>query len=324
MQRRQIITAAVSSVGCAIPGWVGAQAEWPTKPVKLIIGQTPGGASDVVGRDLIPYLQRAIGQPLVMDHRPGVGGSIAAEALAKADPDGYTLALFDSGPLTVASHMRKVSYDPLKSFTPIASVSSGGLALLANAKAPFNTTEELIAFARKSPGKLTYASSGIGSIHQLVAELFKSQTRTFIVHVPYRGASAALVDIAAGVVDIGFVSPAAALPLIKDGRVKALGFSTIKRGTSLPAVPSIHEKAIPGFDVTGWFGLLGPAQLPKPITLKLQLAVGRLVREREQIARVASQGGAVGEGTSEELSDWIQRDFNRWGRVIKYANIKAD
>lgn len=323
MQRREFIIGAAATVASATP-LVQAQGEWPARPIKLIVGYPPGGAADAVGREILPFLQKALGQPLVLDYRAGAGGAIAAEALSRSESDGYTLGMLDNGPLTVVPNLRKVSYDPVKNFTSIASVTAGGLLIVAKPGLPVNTVEELMAYAKKNPGKLSYASAGQGSLHHLAGELLKMQTNTFMVHVPYRGSSASLTDVAGGQIDVAVATVASSLGLARDGRIKVLATTSARRLAALPDVPSIHEKVVPGYNVIGWFGFFGPPNLPKPIVQKLGAAIKAYTKDKDAIRRTQALGGDLADGTAEELSEWVQKDMNRWGRIIKHASIRAE
>lgn len=323
MERRQFIATGAAAIG-SMPLTARAQDAWPVKPIKVIVGYPVGGAADAISREILPFLQEKLGQPLVLDYRPGAGGAIAAEAVAHADPDGYTLGMLDNGPMSVVPHLRKVTYDPIKSFTSIASATSGGLLIIATSTLPINSLEELIAYAKKNPGRLSYASAGQGSLHQLAGELLKSQTNSFMVHVPYRGSAQALTDVARGQIDLAIASVAPSLGLIKEGRIKCLATTSARRLTALPNIPTVHEKAIPGYDVMGWFGFIGPVHLPRSISLKFELSMRTLSKDSLAIKRLQMLGADMADGTSEQLKAWIQKDLNRWGRLIKYAGIKAE
>lgn len=326
MKRRRFLSHSGAAVIAALgaPGRLRAAPDWPVKPIKVIVGYPPGGSADLVARDLFPGVSKLLGQPMVVDYRPGAAGTLAADATAKTEADGYTLGLLDASPMTIGPHLRRVPFDPRTSFTPIASVSFGPMVLLAHPSLPVTDLDGLLALARSKPGKLSYASSGQGTAQHLCGELFKSMAGLFILHVPYRGTAPALNDVVAGQIELAIVTVGPALPFIRAGRVKALAVTTRRRSSVLPQVPTFDERGLRGFDIHNWVGLFGPAGLDRAIVSKMGAAVAGTVVTPEFVSRTAANSGEVGDGTAAQLRGWLESDFQRWGALIRDRKIIAE
>lgn len=296
---------------------------WPAKPIRVVLGYTPGGAADVTARELTVPLGRILGQPLVIDYKAGASGTIAAAEVARAAPDGYTLGLLDNAPLTIVPALRRVDYDPGTSFTPIAPVSLVPQVLVASPSAGIDTTRELIEAMRKAPGKLNYASGGTGSVGHLAMELLKSRTGTFALHVPYRGGAPAITALIAGDVQFAFLTPSATGSFIQSGKLKALGVSSRTRVASLPDVPTISESGVPDFEAPGWFALMGPAGMPEAITETLRQAVAQVLATPDMAARLAAIGQIPAE-SSHDLRHGIATELTTWKQLINKRKIVVE
>lgn len=297
---------------------------FPQRPVRWIAPFPPGGAADIVSRLLGQKLTEAWGQQIVVDNRPGAGGNLGIEIAARAAPDGYTVVLVPATFTTYPSLTKTPSYDPLKDFAPITLVSSSPTILVVNPSLPVKGVQELISLARAKPGELNYASSGIGASAHMAAELFKSMTRTNIVHVPYKGQPPALLDLISGRVQIMFPNIPVSLPHIKAGRLRALAVSTAKRSALFPELPTISESGLPGFEVLQWSGLMGPAGTPRAVVGKYQREIAMALNLPDVRQKLASQGFEAVGNTPGEFSDYIRAEIIKWAKVIQEAGIRPD
>jgi len=294
---------------------------YPFKPVRLVVGLAPGGATDIMARTLAPALGEELGQSVVVDNRPGAAGSIGAIAVAKAPPDGYTLFLASSSFTSNAVLRQDAAFDPLRDFEPITNVASAPFLLVARSTLPATSAQELIALARANPGKLNYASSGIGSTAHLSGELLKRTAGIEMTHVVYRGAGPALADVLGGQVDLMFASIVSSLHHAKSGKLRVLGVTSAKRSAVVPQFPTIAEAGVPGFEITGYFGLLAPARTPPAIVATLHSAVGRAIRRRDFVERVAADGAEPDGCTPAELHAILERDMRKMAELVQTAHI---
>ncbi|WP_257624649.1 Bug family tripartite tricarboxylate transporter substrate binding protein [Variovorax boronicumulans] len=302
-----------------------AQEPWsPTRPIRLVLGYTPGGAADAVARDLAPLMEKSLGQPVIVDYKPGAGGAIAAEMVATAAPDGYTIGLVDGAPLSIIPHARKVSYDPTTSFSYLGVVSKAPLVVLVHPSVQANNLQELLALARAQPGAVSYSTSGLGSIHQMAAELLSANTQTSLLHVPYKGAAPALNDLMAGSVKVSFATIAPAVPLVQSGRVRAIAVTSARPVPAFPGVKPIGEQGVAGYDAQGWFVLAGPKGMPAEITRKINAALNTALQTPALRDKFISQGNDVAPGTPEAATELVNVDFRKWGRVIRDQNLRFD
>src|SRR3954466_2694472 len=302
-----------------------AAADYPERPIRFVVPQAPGSATDNVARLVAPELARQLGQSVVVDNRPGGALTIGIDAVAKSTPDGYTIGMGPVGALAITRHMvQKLPYDIERDLQPVALISTGYMLIAASPKAPFTTVRELIAYAKAHPGKLSNASSSNGSPGHVSGELFKYMTGTDIVHVPYKGGAPAIADLIAGNVELMFESTNSIAPHVKNGRVRALAVTGTKRATSLPEVPTMIEAGVPGYEVTAWTGVIAPAGLPRPILDRLNAAVNRTIVDpttKERLEQLGSEGGG---GTPEEFGALIREDSAKWAEVIKKSGAKID
>ena len=312
---------ALAAMLAALPG-AGAQ-DYPSRPVKIIVPFPAGGTADVMPRVIGEWLSRKWGQPVVVENRTGAAGNIGAEAVAKAEPDGYTLLSAPPPPLVINQNLYpKLGFDPTE-FVPIVIMGRVPNALVINAKLPFNSVAELIAYAKANPGKLTSATQGNGTTSHLTSELFQLMADVKFQHVPYRGSAPALTDLVAGSVDLMFDNLGVSLPLVKGGQLKLLGVATPKRMASLPDVPTIAE-TLPGFESAAWFAIVAPPKTPQAVVDKINADVNEALRQGDIVQRLAQLSAEPIGGTPQATAAYMREEIERWHKVIKAANVKLD
>jgi len=289
------------------------------------VPQAPGSATDNLARLVAPEMAKQLGQPVVVDNRPGGALTIGIDAVAKSAPDGYTIGMGPVGALAITRHMvEKLPYDIERDLQPVALVTTGYMLLAASPKAPFTTVRELIAYAKAHPGKLSNASSSNGSPGHVSGELFKYMTGTDIVHVPYKGGAPAIADLIAGHVELMFESTNSIAPHVRAGRVRALAVTGARRAHSLPEVPTMIEAGVPGYEVTAWSGVIAPAGLPRPVLERLNAAVNAAISEPATRERLAEMGSESGGGSPEDYAALIRRDSAKWPEVIRRSGARID
>jgi len=324
--RRHVLRVAAAvlagSVGLAARG---ADA-WPTKPIRLIVPFPPGGPTDVMGRLLGQMLGERLGQTVVVDNRPGVGGNLGTDQVAKAAPDGYTLGLAAVSSLAIAPGLYpKLPYKVSTDLTPITRVGIAKGAIVAHPTAPFDDLKGMVAWAKANPGKLAYATSGIGTANHLAAELLESVAGVKLLHVPYKGTAPALQDLLAGVVPVGFESSlTAAAPNVQSGKLKAIAITAATRSALLPQVATVAEQGYPGFDAPTWFGLVGPAKLPKDMVAALHKAATEGLRQPGALQQFAKIGAEPAPTSPEDFASFIAAETERWGKVIRDAKVVVE
>ena len=299
-------------------------AEYPDKPIRMVVGYAPGGAADKLVRPITDRLARVLKQPFVIDYKPGAGAALAAELTAKAPADGYTLHITDSGPMTILPHMRKLGYDPLSSFTPISMVGGGGVIVVVLPSSKATDMKSLIELAKKDPKNWSYGTSGVGGVGHLAGEQFKAAAKINIDHIPYKGGSPAITELLGGHVPLLFSSLGAAASHIQAGRLRALADSSGKRSSMFPDVPTMAESGFPGFDASIWFSIVGPAGLPKEVMDKLVPALTNVMKDPEVILAIKREGYDPMPMTPQQTAERIKSDFELWGKTVKSANITAD
>ncbi|MGI4777505.1 MAG: Bug family tripartite tricarboxylate transporter substrate binding protein [Janthinobacterium lividum] len=327
-RRRAVLTAAVASA-CAI-GLFGspaafAQDAWPTRAITVIVPFPAGGTTDIVARFAAQALSQELGQPVIVDNRPGAGGNIGAQAVARANPDGYTLVMGTVGTHAInPSLYRKMPYDHIKDFAPISRVAAVPNILVANPAQPYKTVKELIAYGKANPDKLTFASSGSGTSIHLAGELFKSMTGVTMQHIPYKGSAPALTDLMAGQTNIMFDNLPSAIQFIKAGKLRAIAVTTSKRAPQFPDLPTIAEAGVPGFEASSWFGLLAPAATPPAIVKRIDDALIKAMKTTDLSKKIAEQGGEpIGE-TPDKFAAFIQAETAKWAKVVKESGASVD
>ena len=299
-------------------------AEYPDKPIRMVVGYAPGGAADKLVRPITDRLARVLKQAFVIDYKPGAGAALAAELTAKAPADGYTLHITDSGPMTILPHMRKLGYDPLSSFTPISMVGGGGVVVVVLPSSKATDMKSLIELAKKDPKNWSYGTSGVGGVGHLAGEQFKAAAKINIDHIPYKGGSPAITELLGGHVPLLFSSLGAAASHIQAGRLRALADSSGKRSSMFPDVPTMAEAGFPGFDASIWFSIVGPAGLPKEVMDKLVPALTSVMKDPEVILAIKREGYDPMPMTPQQTAERIKSDFELWGKTVKSANITAD
>ncbi len=297
---------------------------YPNRPVRVLVGFPVGGAADAVGRIIGPHLAAAGGQPFVMDNRPGAGGNLASELTANAKPDGYTLVMIATSHATNAGLTPNLAYHPTNSFSAVALVASVPQVLVVGNNVPAKSVNELIALARAKPGKLNFGSGGTGAATHLVAELFKSMANVNIVHVPYKGVGFAITDIIGGQIEIAFSSLPAAMSQIRANRVRALAVTSARRSRLMPELPTIAEAGVPGYEATGWTGMLAPAGTPPAILAQLNKEINAALKLPDVIAALAAQGAEPESSTPQEFDRYLREEVTKWTKVIREANIVAN
>jgi len=299
-------------------------AEYPDKPIRMVVGYAPGGAADKLVRPITDRLSRVLKQAFVIDYKPGAGAALAAELTAKAPADGYTLHITDSGPMTILPHMRKLGYDPLSSFTPISMVGGGGVIVVVLPSSKATDMKSLIELAKKDPKNWSYGTSGVGGVGHLAGEQFKAAAKINIDHIPYKGGSPAITELLGGHVPLLFSSLGAAASHIQAGRLRALADSSGKRSSMFPDIPTMAEAGFPGFDASIWFSIVGPAGLPKEVMDKLVPALTSVMKDPEVILAIKREGYDPMPMTPQQTAERIKSDFELWGKTVKSANITAD
>jgi len=320
VSRRGFIGAALAA-STTLP-WRGARAAYPERPVRLIVPFAAGGAVDSVARVLGKALSANLGGSIVIDNRGGAGGVIGMEAVAHAAADGYTLLLSHSGFAAMPGLYRDLPFDPVRDFAGVVTAASGAYVLAVNAAEPFTSVADLIAYAKANPGRLTYGSAGAGSIIHLAGEFFKRTAAVELVHVPYKGAAPAITDLVGGQIRMMFAPAVNALPLAASGNLRALAVTSAKRSRLAPGLPTVAESGLPGFEVTGWYGLAAPAAAAAPAVARLNAETNRALASADTIEQLRQQGLEPVGDTPEQAGAWIRSEVAQWTKVIHDAGIK--
>lgn len=325
MQRRHLLShsAALLTTGLSASGAL-AQTAYPHKPVRLVVPFPAGGATDLFARALSQKLGERLGGSLVIENRPGAGGAIGSDLVAKAAPDGYTLLLATSSTHSIGPALgARLPYDTVRDFSPIAQVGNAPSVMLVPNSSPARNVKEWIELARKNPGKLNYASSGNGTIVQLTTELFKAQAGLFIVHIPYKGTALAIPDLVSGKLDVLFDSLPTGMPHVRDGRLRALGITTLKRSPLAPELPPIAD-VLPGYESTTWFGLYGPRGLPPELLQRINTAAGQTLADPEVKDKLQRMGIEAVTGTPQQLATMVAADTAKWKKIIVERRISTE
>jgi tripartite-type tricarboxylate transporter receptor subunit TctC len=325
MRRIRRVLCAIAGVAVlAAPSAGGAQT-YPTRPITIVSAQAPGGASDLLGRAIGDRLQAVLGQPVVIESKPGAGGNVGAAQVARATPDGHTLLIGTDAMMTSNVHLyQSMAFDPVKDFAPITNAGANIIVLAINpAVVPANSVAELIAHAKANPGKVQFGSSGIASPHHLAGELLKQKAGIDIVHVPYRGGGLSAKDLVGGHIGVAFLSYSAAAPLIPTGKIKVLGVVEKTRYAAIPDVPTVAE-TVPGFEMSSWLGLFAPAGTPQPIVARLNAEIVKILQVDEVKARLAALGLAVVAGSADDLAKTVRDGIALRGQLVKAAGIKPE
>jgi tripartite-type tricarboxylate transporter receptor subunit TctC len=325
MKQKTILGAVAALVLSAAFGAPVAAQEYPVKPVRFVIAFSPAGPSDILTRIVGSKLAEAMGQVFIFDNRPGAGGNLAAEIVAKAPPDGYTLLMGNNSILaTNASLYKNMSFDPVKDLAPVALLASQPNILVVHPSLPVKSVKELIAFSKAHPGQLNYASSGSGAAAHLAAELFKSMTGVQMVHIPYKGASPALIDMLAGQCQVMFATALSVQPYLQSNRLRPLAVSTAKRARIMPNLPTVAEAGVPGFEATTWHGVVSTAGTPPAVINKLNAEINKVLKLPDVNATLTRQGAEVLGGTPQEFAAYIKAEIPKWAKVVKDSGARAD
>jgi len=307
-----------------------AQSAWPSKPVKIVVPFAAGGTTDILARAIAPDLSKAFGQQFVIENKGGAGGNLGAEIVSKSAGDGYTLLMGTVGTHGINRALyAKLPYDPFKDFTPITLVAGVPNVMVINAEKAvankINTVNDFIKYAKANPGKLNMASSGNGTSIHLAGELFKSQTGTFMAHIPYRGSAPALLDLSGGTMDVMFDNLPSAIPLIKGGKLKALAVTSSQRSAAMPELPTVEEAAgLKGFEASSWFGLLAPSGTPADVVSRIQQEVAKSLASPAMKERLATLGAIPSGNTPAQFAEHIDREHKKWADVVKASGAKVD
>ncbi len=298
---------------------------WPTKPVRFIVPFTPGGGNDTIARLIGQKLSGSLGQQVIIDNRAGAGGTIGAEAAARAAPDGYTMFLAGVATHGINPNLRKkLPYDPVKDFEPVSLIAQAPLLVVVHPSLPARNTRDLIALAKAKPGQLTYASNGAGGSSHMAVELFNMMTNTRMLHVPYKGLSPALTDLISGQVQVMFSSAVAMLPQVKSGRLRVIAMTGGKRSPALPDVPTVAESGVPGYETGSWYGVVMPAGTPKPIVARLGKEIAAIAKSPEINERLVEDAAIPAGSTPEEFGAFIRKELARWAKVVQQGRISVE
>ena len=298
-----------------------AQTKYPVKPVRMLVGFAPGGATDIIARSIAPPLGESLGQTVIVENRPGASSQIAGEAVAKAPPDGHMLIMTTQTLMTSMMIEKKAYPDFIKDFTPVTLAATGTLILVVNPSLPVKSVKELLALARARPGDLTYASGGVGTTPHLAGELMATMARLKVVHVPYKGEAPAIIDVIAGHLPVMFCNVSACYSFVKAGRLRALAVTSLKPSAAVPGMPTMAESGLPGFEVIGFWGVLGPAGLPREVATRLSGEINKILARPDIRERFASQALDPANTTPEQFAEFIKVEVGRWGKLIKEAGI---
>ena len=314
------LTTVLTSVNAA-----AQQTQYPARAVRILVAYPPGGGVDLAARVIGQKFTEAFGQQMIIDNRGGGGGNISMELAAQAAPDGYTLIMTGAGPTAInVSLYSKIPFDPIRDYAPVALVAATIYALVVHPSVEARSVKDLIALAKSRPGKLTFASAGIGAPPHLATELLKMMTGTDMVHVPYKGTGPAIADLIGGQITFMFADALAAAPQVKAGKLRGLAVSSPRRFALVPDLPTVAESGVPGFSAVGWTGLLAPAGTPQPVVRKLNREVVRVLPLPEVKDKLAGDGSEFGKNTPEEFSVFIKQEIAKWAKVVKASGARAD
>jgi tripartite-type tricarboxylate transporter receptor subunit TctC len=312
-------------LACACVAGAAPAQEYPAKPIRLIVPFPPGGGNDTIARLMGQKLAPVLGQQLLVDNRPGAGGTIGAELAAKSPPDGYTLFLAG-----VASHginpnlRKKLPYDPVRDFHGVSLIASAPLLVVVHPSLPVNSVKQLVALAKNKPKSINYASNGPGSSSHLAVEMFDMMTGTRMMHIPYKGVALALTDLMSGQVQLAFSSAVTMLPQVKAGKLRAIAMTGAKRSQAIPDIPTVAEAGVPGYETGSWYGIVAPAKTPRPVIERLSREIGAATRSQEITGKLVEEAVIPIGSTAEEFDAHIKRELARWAKVIARAGIRED
>jgi len=298
---------------------------YPARPIRMIVAYPPGGGTDIVGRMIAQKLGETLGQSVIVENRGGASGNIGTELTARAAPDGYTVLVGNVAPNAInVSLFKNLPFDPVADFAPVSLVASTPNVLVVNPSTPARTVKEVVALAKARPGTLNFASAGVGSSSHLAGELFRILAGADIVHVPYKGAGPAMIDVLSGRIQLYFATMPAAMPHVKSGKLAPIAVTSAKRSQALPELPTVAESGVPGYEASTWYGVLAPAHTPSAVIARLHAEIVRILAEPELRARLADQGFEPVGNSPEEFGAYIKSEIAKWGKVIRDAGIRPE
>lgn len=297
---------------------------YPTKPVRLIIAYAAGGGTDTVGRVFAQKLTDGLGRQVIVDNRPGANGNIATELAVRSPPDGYTILMGNIGPIAVNPHLYKLAFDPVRDLAPISLIALAPLLVVVHPSLPVKSLQDLIALARREPGKLSYSSAGVGSSNHLAGALFNIEAGTDVVHIPYKGAAPALIDLIAGNVQLSFQTLPSVGGNVKSGRVRAIAVTSARRSPLYPDVPTSAEAGLKSFEVSAWYSMMAPAGTPRAIVDRLRDELVKALAQKEVLDRLSAEGAEPVGSTPEAFADFMRSETAKWGKVVRVSGMKAD
>ena len=323
MKRRELLQA--TGTALLVPAWAQAQDKFPSKPITWVCPYAAGGNADSRSRQVAKAMTAVLGQPIIIDNKAGAGGNIGTEAIARGKPDGYTLGMGNFAPLAVNQALfKKLNFDPQNDLTPICLIERGPLILMVRNDSPYKTVKDIVAAAKAAPGKLSYASGGIGGSHHLSGALFENAAGIDMIHAPYKSGSAGATDLMGGQVHMMFEQMYAAMPSIKAGRLRALAITSKTRSPLAPDIPTMAEQGFPAVEVMNWQGLIGPKGLSPDLIKQLNAACNKALQEPEVKEKILSQGNEIGGGTPEQFAALIKAEAPRWAKVVRDAKIEPE
>lgn len=323
MKRRELLQAAGGAL--VVPAWAQAQEKFPSKPITWICPYAAGGNADSRSRQVAKAMGALLGQPIIIDNKAGAGGNIGTEAIARGKPDGYVLGMGNFAPLAVNQALfKKLNFDPQNDLTPICMIERGPLILMVRNDSPYKTVKDVVAAAKAAPGKLSYASGGIGGSHHLSGALFENAAGIDMIHAPYKSGSAGATDLMGGQVHMMFEQMYAAMPSIKAGRLRALAITSKTRSPLAPDIPTMAEQGFPAVEVMNWQGLIGPKGMPADVVKQLNAVCNKALQDPEVKDKILSQGNEIGGGTPEQFAALIKSETPRWAKVVRDAKIEPE
>ena len=320
LSRRRVLLGGVALAGASVSGATFAQSAWPDRPVRLVVGFTAGSATDVTGRIFAQRFSEAWGQPVVVENVAGNSGAIGVDRVAKSAPDGYTLMWAASAALTVLPSLQRLPYDPVKDLAPINLAFAMPSLVVANRDFPPRSIQDLVAYARANPGKVSYGTPGVGTPQHIAGEMFSHQAGIKMEHIPYRGAN--MADVLNGSVQIGIQNIGAVLPMVRDRQLRGLGITTLQRSANAPEIPTLVEQGFPGFEASSWFGTMAPAGTPQPILNRVHATSQAILADPAMRQRFAGLGLDIVDGDAEQMRRRIADDIAKWARVIRDSGIR--
>jgi len=314
-----------AALALSAPHAAAAAEPYPARPVRFVVAFPPGGGTDIIARSIAQKLGERLGQQVLIDNRPGAGGNIGTDLVAKSSPDGYTLLMGSAGPLAInASLFARMPFDPIKDLAPVTLAASTPNVLVVHPSLPAATVRELIALAKARPGEINFASSGHGTPAHLAGELFNSMAGVKLIHVPYKGAAPALADLLGGQVQLMFSTMPPALPHVRDGKLRALAVTSLKRSPAAPDLPTVDEIALPGFEANTWHGVVVPAGTPAAIVARLNREIVAILHLPDVVERLSGQGAEALGSTPEEFAAYIKSESVKWAKVVRDSGAKAE